>query len=36
MLVELYANNYATYDDHVNGVDDIFKTSTTYYDKIII
>jgi hypothetical protein len=36
MLVELCASNYATYDGHVNGVDYIFKASTTYYDKIII
>jgi len=36
MLVELCANNHATYDGLVNGVHDIFKTSTTYCDKTII
>jgi hypothetical protein len=36
MLVELCVGNYATYDGHVNGVDDILKTSTTYCDKTII
>jgi hypothetical protein len=36
MLVELRISNYATYDGHVNGVDDIFKASTTYCDKTII
>ncbi len=36
MLVELCVNNYATFDGLVNGVNDIFKTSTTYYEKTII
>jgi hypothetical protein len=36
MLIEFYANNYATSNGLVNGVDDIFKTSTTYCEKIII
>ncbi len=36
MLVELCASNYVTFDGLVNGVDDIFKTSTTYCEKIII
>jgi hypothetical protein len=36
MLVELCVGNYATYDGCVNGVDDIFKASTTYCDKTII
>jgi hypothetical protein len=30
MLVELRVDNYATSDGLVNGVDDIFKASTTY------
>ncbi len=30
MLVELCASNYATFNGLVNGVDGIFKTSTTY------
>ncbi len=30
MLVELRVDNYATSDGLVNGVGDIFKTSTTY------
>jgi hypothetical protein len=33
MLVELCVGNYAIYDGIVNGVDDIFKASTTYCDK---
>jgi hypothetical protein len=32
VLVELCAGNYAMYDGLVNGVDDIFKASTTYCD----
>jgi hypothetical protein len=36
MSVELCANNYATSDGLVNGVDDIFKTSITYCEKTII
>jgi hypothetical protein len=36
MLVELCANNYATFDGLVNGTDDILKTSTMYCEKIII
>jgi hypothetical protein len=33
MLVELCVDNYATSDGHVNGANDIFKVSTTYYAK---
>jgi hypothetical protein len=33
MLVELCVGNYATFDGVVNGIDDIFKASTTYSDK---
>jgi hypothetical protein len=36
MLVEFYVGNYATSNGLVNGVDGIFKTSTTYYEKTII
>jgi len=36
MLVELCVDNYATSDGLVNGVDDIFKTLTTYCEKTII
>ncbi len=36
MLVELCVGNYATFDGLVNGVDGIFKASTTYCEKIII
>ncbi len=36
MLVELSTGNYATFDGLVNEIDDIFKTSTTYYEKTII
>ncbi len=36
MLIELCASNYATFDGLVNGVNDIFKISTTYNDKTII
>jgi len=36
MLVELCANNYAKYDDIMNGVNNNFKTWTTYYDKTTI
>jgi phosphopantetheine adenylyltransferase len=36
MLVESCVDNYATFDGLVNGVDDIFKASTTYCEKIII
>jgi phosphopantetheine adenylyltransferase len=36
VLVELCVNNYATFDDFVNGVNDIFKASTIYCEKIII
>ncbi len=36
MLVELCASNHGTYDGLVNGVDGIFKASTTYCDKTII
>jgi hypothetical protein len=33
MLVELCASNYATFDGLMNGVDGIFKTSTTHCEK---
>ncbi len=33
MLVELCVDNYATSNGLVNGVDDIFKASTTYCEK---
>jgi hypothetical protein len=36
MLVELCVDIYATFDGLVNGVNDIFKTSTTYCGKTII
>ncbi len=36
MLVELCVDNYATFDDLVNGVDDIFKASTSCCEKTII
>jgi hypothetical protein len=36
MVVELCAINYATYNDLVNGVDVVFKTSTSYHNKTII
>jgi tetrahydromethanopterin S-methyltransferase subunit E len=36
MLVELCVGNYVTFDGFVNGVDDIFKTSTTHCEKTII
>jgi hypothetical protein len=36
MLVELCVDNYATSDGLVNGIDDIFKTLTTYCEKTII
>jgi hypothetical protein len=36
MLVELCVGNYATFDGFVNGVNGIFKASTTYCEKIII
>jgi hypothetical protein len=36
MLVELCVGNYVTSDGLVNGINDIFKTSTTYCEKIII
>ncbi len=35
MLLELCVGNYATFDGLVNGVDDIFRTSTTYCEKTI-
>jgi hypothetical protein len=35
LLVELCVSNYAT-NGLVNGIDDIFKASTTYNEKIII
>ncbi len=36
MLVELCDGNYATSDDFVIRVDDIFKASTSYCEKITI
>ncbi len=36
VLVELCANNYATYDGLVNGINGIFKASTTYCEKTIM
>jgi hypothetical protein len=36
MLVELCARNYATFDGLVSGVDDISKSSTTYFERTII
>ncbi len=33
MLVEFCVGNYATYDGLVDGLDGIFKASTTYCDK---
>ncbi len=35
-LIELCASNYAMFDGLVNGIDNIFKTPTTYNNKIII
>jgi hypothetical protein len=35
MVVELCANNYVTSNGLMNGVDGIFKTSTTYCGKTI-
>jgi hypothetical protein len=36
MLVELCVKNYAAFNGRLNGTNDIFKTSTTYNDKIIM
>jgi hypothetical protein len=36
MVVELCVGNYATYDGLVNGVDSVFKTSTSYHNKTIV
>jgi hypothetical protein len=36
MLVELCVENYATSNGLVNGVAGIFKTLTSYHNKIII
>jgi hypothetical protein len=36
MVVELCARNYATYDGLVNGIDGVFKTSTSYHNKTIV
>jgi hypothetical protein len=36
MLVELCVSNYATSNGLVNGIDDIFKASTTSNENIII
>jgi hypothetical protein len=35
MVVELCVSNYVTFDGLMNGVDGIFKTSTTYCEKTI-
>jgi hypothetical protein len=35
MLVELHANNYATFDGFTNRIDVIFNSSTTYNDKTL-
>jgi hypothetical protein len=36
MVVELSLGNYATYNGLVNGVDSVFKTSTSYHNKTIV
>jgi hypothetical protein len=36
MLIELRANNYATFDGFMNRIDVIFNASTTYNDKTLI
>jgi hypothetical protein len=36
MVIELCVGNYATYDGLVNGVDGVFKISTSYHNKIIV
>jgi hypothetical protein len=36
MLVELCIGNYVVFDGLVNGVDGLFKVSTTYLDKSIM
>jgi hypothetical protein len=36
MLVESCVGNYATFNGLLNGVDGIFKASTTYCEKTII
>ncbi len=36
MLIELCGCNYATFDGLVNGLNNIFRISTTYNDKTII
>jgi hypothetical protein len=36
MLVELSVHNYAKFDGLMNGVNGIFKASTTYCEKTII
>jgi hypothetical protein len=36
MVVELGAQNYATYDGFVNGANGAFKTSTSYHNKIMV
>jgi hypothetical protein len=36
MVVELCVENYATYDGLINGVDSLFKTSTSYHNKTIV
>jgi len=36
MVVELCARNHAIYGGLVNGIDDVFKTSTSYHNKTTI
>jgi hypothetical protein len=36
MVVELCAGNIITYDGLINGVDGVFKTSTSYHNKTIV
>jgi hypothetical protein len=36
MLVEFCVRNYATSNGLMNGIDENFKASTTYYEKTII
>jgi len=36
MIVELCVGNYATYDGLVNGIDGLFKPSTSSHNKTIV
>ncbi len=36
IVVELDVQNYATYDCFVNGVNGVFKTSTSYHNKTMV